>query len=244
MTSQSGYQSGADAALIDQIVDGNKILAKNKIVDAFGHLSARHPKDPNLYLIARHLAPQLVKPEDIVSFTLDNEPAAETSFRYYSERFIHGAIYRARPDVQAIVHCHAPALIPFGATRYTLKPIFHMCGFLGYGCAHYDIRDASGPTDMLVRDAIRAASLAQALGDKPMVLMRGHGATIVGSSIVQAVHRSYYATINAQLQMDALRLGEPIYLEEEEAKLSAAANDHSADRAWALWKTELDDGKE
>lgn len=242
MAAQPDYQCGADAALVEQIVDGNRILAKNKIVDAFGHLSARHPADPNLYLIARHLAPDLVEPKDIVAFKLDNEPAIETGFRYYSERFIHGAIYRARPDVQAIVHCHAPALIPFGATRYSLRPIFHMCGFLGYGCAHYDIKDASGATDMLVRDAVRAAALAKALGDKPIVLMRGHGATVVGKSIVQAVHRTYYATVNAQLQMDALRLGEPIYLDDEEAKLSAAANDHSADRAWALWKNELAGG--
>ena len=238
--SQPDYQCGADPALIQQIVDGNRILAKNKIVDAFGHLSARHPSDPNLYLVARHLAPDLVKPEDIVAFKLDSEPVVATDFRFYSERFIHGAIYRARPDVHAIVHCHAPSLIPFGVTRYSLRPIFHMCGFLGYGCAHYDIKEASGATDMLVRDAVRAAALAKELGDKPMVLMRGHGATVVGKSIIQAVHRTYYATVNAQLQMDALRLGEPVYLDDDEAKLSAAANDHSSDRAWALWKNELD----
>eukprot|EP01037_Dinobryon_pediforme_P002176 gene2176-2214_t len=241
MTSALPYQLNAPQALIQEIVDANHILAHHKIVDAFGHVSARHPDDPNTYLIARHLAPNLVTPADILAFDLDSEPSVATDMRSYSERFIHGEIYRVRPDVMAIVHCHAPPLIPFGATRNNrLRPIFHMCGFLGYGCASYDIRDKSGWTDMLVRDATRAKALADSLGDKPIVLMRGHGATVVGGSVVQAVHRTYYATVNAQLQAEAMRLGEPIYMEDEEAKLAAAANDGSALRAWGLWKNEIE----
>lgn len=233
------YQCGAPASLIQVLVDANRILARHRIVDAFGHVSARHPDHPRTYLISRSVAPNLVSPADIMAFDLDSDAKVVTDMRSYSERFIHGEIYKARPDVMAIVHCHAQPLIPFGATRNALKPIFHMCGFLGQGCAHYDIRDKSGWTDMLVRDAGRARNLAVSLGSKPIVLMRGHGATVVGTNVIQAVHRTYYATVNAQLQAEALRLGTPIYLEEEEARLAAAANDFSAERAWALWKDEV-----
>jgi len=242
MSDKPAYQCGAPASLIQELVDANHILARHRIVDAFGHVSARHPDDPQTYLLSRSIAPNLVAPADIMAFDLDSEVRVVTDMRSYSERFIHGEIYKARPDVMSIVHCHAPPLIPFGATRNALRPIFHMCGFLGFGCAHYDIRDKSGWTDMLVRDAGRACDLAQSLGDKPIVLMRGHGATVVGITVIQAVHRTYYATVNAQLQAEALRLGTPIYLEDEEARLSAAANDFSAERAWALWKDELDRG--
>ena len=244
MSVSPAYQCDAPTALIQEIVDANRILARHRIVDAFGHVSARHPEDPETYLISRSIAPNLVTPADIMAFDLDSEARRGTDMRSYSERFIHGAIYRKRPDVMAIVHCHAPPLIPFGATRNSLRPIFHMCGFLGFGCAHYDIRDRSGSTDMLVRDAVRAQELAEALGDKPIVLMRGHGATVVGSGVIQAVHRTYYATVNARLQAEAVQLGEPIYLEDEEARLCAAANDFSAERAWALWKNEVDEAQQ
>ncbi len=241
MTDTPAYQCGAPASLIQQLVDANRILARYRIVDAFGHVSARHPEDAQTYLISRSIAPNLVSTADIMAFDLDSEAKVETEMRSYSERFIHGEIYKARPDVMSIVHCHAQPLIPFGATRNALKPIFHMCGFLGFGCAHYDIRDKSGWTDMLVRDPGRARDLAASLGDKPIVLMRGHGATVVGVTVIQAVHRTYYATVNAQLQSESLRLGTPIYLEDEEARLAAAANDGSAERAWNLWKDEVGD---
>lgn len=239
MTETPAYQCGAPPSLVRDLVDANRILARHQIVDAFGHVSARHPDDPNTYLISRSLAPNLVAPTDIMALDLESEPRVDSGMRSYLERFIHGEIYRARPDVMAVVHCHAQPLIPFGATRNALRPIFHMCGFLGQGCAQYDIRDRSGWTDMLVRDGDRARDLARSLGDKPIVLMRGHGATVVGNTVVQAVHRTYYATVNAHLQAEALKLGTPIYLEEEEARLAAEANDTSAERAWQLWLDEL-----
>ena len=138
------------------------------------------------------------------------------------------------------MHCHAAGLIPFGATRSTLRPIYHMSGFLGCGCAQFDVRDSSGMTDMLIRDPSRARALAVALGDKPIVLMRGHGATIIGTTIRQVVYRSVYANTNAALQLEALRLGEPIYLDPEEARLAAEGNDKSLDRAWNLWKRDIE----
>ena len=228
--------NGADPTVIADLVTGNHILFDQNIVDAFGHLSVRHDQNPNQYLMSRHLAPGLVTEADLLAFDLDSNPVIDLGVRYYSERFIHGEIYKARPDVVAIVHCHAPALIPFAATRQALRPIYHMSGFLGCGCAQFDIRDSAGQTDMLVRDPSRARALALALGTKPMALMRGHGATIVGSSIRQVVYRSVYATMNARLQLDAVRLGEPIFLDAEEAALASASNDKSLDRAWNLWK--------
>lgn len=227
--------------MIQDLVLGNKILYHQKVVDAFGHVSVRHDKDPNRYLMSRYVPPGLVTPDDIVTFDLDSQPLDKTGLRYYSERFIHGEIYKIRPDVHAIVHCHAPQLIPFGATGYPLRPLYHMSAFLecrGRGVPIFDIRAAAGPTDMLIRTPDLGAALARSLEDKPMVLMRGHGATLVGVSIKQVVFRSVYAVQNAALQVDALRLGEPVYLEGEEAVKAAETSDRVVERPWSLWRSE------
>ena len=224
------------ADLVDELVVGNRIIFDQKVVDAFGHISVRHDKDPTKYLMARHLAPGLVTAADITIFDLDSNPVADNSSRYYSERFIHGEIYKVRPDVNAVVHCHAPQLIPFGTTTAPLRPIFHMSGFLGAGAPVFEIREAGGMTDMLIRTPHLGQALAGALGDKPIILMRGHGATLVGASIKQVVYRSVYAAANAGLQMEALRLGDVMFLSPEEAAMAAASNDKSIERPWALWK--------
>jgi HCOMODA/2-hydroxy-3-carboxy-muconic semialdehyde decarboxylase len=228
----------ASGDLLDELVTGNHILSQQKIVDAFGHISVRHDKDPGKFLMSRHLAPGLVSPKDIVTFDLDCNPVANPAKRYYSERFIHGEIYKSRPEVTSVVHCHAPSLIPFGATRTPLKPIYHMSGYLGAGVPVFDIRQSFGMTNMLIRTAELGRALAVSLGNKPMVLMRGHGATMVGHSIKQVVYRAIYAAINAAMQMDALRLGSPTYLEGDEARLAGEGNDRSLDRAWGYWVNE------
>ena len=148
--------------------------------------------------------------------------------RVYLERFIHAEIYRARPGVQAVVHSHSPSVIPFGVTREPLRPIFHMCGFLGEGAALFDIRDAAGDTDMLVSNGTLGAALAAALGDRSTVLMRGHGSTVVGDSVEQAVYRAIYAEVNARLQLQATQLGPVTYLNAQEAAKSACAQRRSA----------------
>jgi ribulose-5-phosphate 4-epimerase/fuculose-1-phosphate aldolase len=222
--------------LVEELVIGNRIIFDQKIVDAFGHISVRHDKDPSKYLLSRNLAPGLVTAADILVFDLDSNPLGDTSGDYYSERFIHGEIYKARPDVVAVIHCHAQQLIPFGVTKAKLRPIYHMSGFLGLGAPVFEIRDAGGMTDMLIRTPHLGKALAASLADKPIVLMRGHGATMVGGSIKQVVYRSIYAALNAGLQMDALRLGEPNFLEPQEAANAAAANDKVIERPWALWK--------
>ena len=230
--------------LLDELVTGNRILHDRQIVDAFGHLSVRDPRDPGRYLMSRHLAPGLVTAKDITLFDLDsNRVGGAEAPRYYSERFIHGEIYKTRPDVLSIVHCHAPQLIPFGATRQPLRPIYHMSGFLGAGVPVFEIRETGGMTDMLVRTPELGAALARRLGDKPVVLMRGHGATMVGGSIRQSVYRAIYAAANAGLQQNALILGEPEFLTSEEAVKAAESNDKSLDRAWNLWAREATRGK-
>ncbi|MDE2229589.1 MAG: class II aldolase/adducin family protein [Alphaproteobacteria bacterium] len=221
--------------LVNTLVIANRILFDHDVVDAFGHISVRHDKDPAKFLMSRHLAPGLVTAKDIVTFDRDANAVADPAQRYYSERFIHSEIYKRRPDVVAVVHCHAPPLIPFGATRTPLQPIYHMSAYIGAGTPVFDIREAAGMTDMLIRTPALGAALAETLADKPLVLMRGHGATMVGAGIPQVVYRAIYAKLNAALQMDALKLGTPIYLAPEEAAKAAAANDRSLERAWNLW---------
>jgi len=222
--------------LVDDLVVANHILYDQRVVDGFGHVSVRHPENPGRYLISRSLAPALVTADDIVELNLDSTPAAAGTPGSYLERFIHGEIYRARPDVMAVVHSHSAAVIPFGVVPgATLKAISHMGGFIGEGAPVFEIRDTVPASDMLVRTPELGAALAKALGDHGMVLMRGHGATMVGFSVRQAVYRAVYAELNARLQSEALRLGAPNYLTREEAAGAALANDNNMERAWDLW---------
>ena len=234
-TIKSSRLPPAGRDLVDTLVIANRILFDHDVVDAFGHISVRHDQDPTKFLMSRHLAPGLVTAKDIVIFDLDASPVANPARRYYSERFIHSEIYKRRPDVVSVVHCHAPPLIPFGSTRTPLQPLYHMSAYLGVGTPVFDVREAAGMTDMLIRTPALGAALAEALADKPLVLRRGHGATIVGNGIRQVVYRAIYAKLNAALQMDALRLGTPVYLAREEAEKAAAAIDGSLERAWNLW---------
>jgi ribulose-5-phosphate 4-epimerase/fuculose-1-phosphate aldolase len=228
----------ADPAVIEDLVDANHILYDQRVVDGFGHVSVRHPGRWDRFLISRSMAPALVTSADIMEIDLDGRPTAHDAPTSYLERFIHGEIYRARPDVIAIVHSHSQGIIPFGVVPgATLKPISHMGGFLGTGAPVFEIRDAAGPaSDMLVKTPELGQALAQSLGAHNIVLMRGHGSTVVGTNLRQAVYRAVYAEANARLQSEALRLGSPVYLTLEEAEGAAKANDAQQDRAWQLWK--------
>jgi HCOMODA/2-hydroxy-3-carboxy-muconic semialdehyde decarboxylase len=200
----------------------------------------RHDKDPEKYVMSRHLAPALVTEKDLLTYNLDSEPVPATKHRLYSERFIHGEIYKVRPDVMSIVHCHAAALIPFGITKAELQPVYHVSAFLGSGVPKFDIRDKAGMTNMLVRTAQLGQDLAASLGDKEVVLMRGHGATMVSKSIKGAVYRAMYSMSNAQIQLEAMRLGEVTYLAPEEARLHAEYIDEVVFRPWNMWKREVE----
>ena len=230
------------AALIDDLVTANHILYKEGVVDGFGHVSVRHPEAPERYFLARSLAPAVVRREDILEFDLDSNAMDARGARPYLERFIHGEIYRARPEVHAIVHSHSPSVIPFGVTHTTLKPIFHLGGFLGGGTPIFEIRDTAGDnTDMLIRTPQLGVALARTLGSASYALMRGHGSVAVGSSLKQVVYRAIYGEVNARLQSEALRLGTVTYLNDAEAANAAATNDQMVDRPWELWKKRVAD---
>ena len=225
-------------ALIDDLVSANHILFKEGVVDGFGHVSVRDERNPERFLLARSIAPATVRARDVMEFGMDGEPLSPRGRKPYLERYIHSEIYRVRPEVVAVVHSHSPALIPFGITGTSLKPVFHMSGFLGSATPIFEIREAGGPaTDMLIRDRKLGAALARALGRSPFALMRGHGAVAVGATLKQTVYRAIYAEVNARLQAEAMRLGAVNYLNEEEAVNAARTNDGVVDRPWELWKT-------
>ncbi|HEX9557003.1 MAG TPA: class II aldolase/adducin family protein [Reyranella sp.] len=229
-----------DATLIEDLVVANRVLADLGVLDGFGHVSVRHDKDANRYLMSRSMAPALVKADDVLEYDLESTAVDAKGRALFLERFIHGEIYKARPEVRAIVHSHSPSVIPFGVSRTRLQPIYHMSSFLGLDVPVFEIRDIAGPaSDLLVRNAQIGAALAKVLGDKTVVLMRGHGSVTVGTSIPQVVFRAYYAEMNARLQSEAIKLGAVTYLSAEEAAASAKTNDALVMRPWELWKRKV-----
>jgi ribulose-5-phosphate 4-epimerase/fuculose-1-phosphate aldolase len=225
------------AKLVDDLVAANRILVDQGVLDGYGHVSVRHPGEPGRYLMARSVAPELVTPQDVLDHDLEGRTPSAPDARLYLERFIHGEIYRARPDVNAVVHSHAPSLIPFGVTGIPLRPLYHMSAFLAAGVPLFDIRAAAGESDMLVRTPALGKALAQTLGSHAVALMRGHGAVIVGQDLQHAVFRSVYTEMNARLQAQAMALGRKVtYLDPEEARRAEAALDGTLSRPWELWR--------
>jgi ribulose-5-phosphate 4-epimerase/fuculose-1-phosphate aldolase len=228
---------GVDAGLIEDIVAGSRILADFGVLDGFGHVSARHPSNPNRFLMSRSLAPALVTADDIMEFDLDGNAVDARGRPVFLERFIHSEIYKARPDVMSVVHTHSAGVIPFTVTQVPLRPLYHNPAFLAAGAPVWDIRNDFGETDMLVRDSPRGKSLAQRLGDRSVVLMRGHGDVTVGPAVKVAVFRAYYTDINARLQSQAIALGGEInFLTPTEGAKADAVNLAVLDRVWNLWK--------
>ena len=227
----------ADPALLDDLVAANHILYDQGVLDGFGHVSARHDKDPSRYLLSRSMAPALVGHDDIIEYDLDSNPVDAQGRASYLERYIHGEIYKVRPDVRAVVHSHSPSVIPFADTGVPLRPMNHIAGFLGTGAPVFEIRDAGGPaTDMLIRNAELGRALAATLGGHQIVLMRGHGSVAAGQSIRHVVFRAVYTEVDARMEAEAIRLGTPTFLNAEEAAAAMKTNDALVERPWALWK--------
>ena len=228
----------ADPELLLDLIAANRTLAALGIVDAFGHVSVRHDKDPNRFLMSGSRAPELVSHSDIIEYTLDAVPIDLNGRSQYSERYIHAEIYKARPDVFAVVHNHSPSVIPFGVSSVPIQPVYHMAGFIGEGIPIYDIREESGMTSMLVNDARKGSALATELGDRPAVLMRGHGVAVSGPSIPFAVGRSIYLEVNAAIQLQAIGLGGSVtYLDPAEAQAVLDAGENRRyERPWELWR--------
>ena len=227
----------AKRELIEDLVVANRILFDQAVLDGFGHVSARDDANPDRFLLARSMAAGLVEDGDIMEFDLDGAPVDARGRAVFLERFIHSEIYRARPEVQAVVHSHSPNLVPFGVTPAALRPLYHMTGFLGDGVPVFEIRKVAGEeTNLLITDGRLGKALAETLGPRPAALMRGHGSVVVGGSVQQAVYRAIYMELNARLQSEAIRLGRVNYLTAAEAREGAAVNDRMLHRPWELWK--------
>ena len=226
----------ASRALVEDLVAASRVLAMHEVLDAYGHVSARSDKRPDRFLMSRSLAPALVTAADLMELDLDSEPPKDKR-KGFLERYIHGEIYRARPDVMAVVHSHSASVIPFGVTRTKLRPVYHMGSFLWSGTPIFEIRKVKEKNDLLIRDRPLGRALAESLGPCTCVLMRGHGMTVVGGSVPEAVFRSIYTEMNARLQIQASRLEGPIeFLSEDEGRLSEATNRGTLERPWELWK--------
>jgi len=233
-----------DRTILEDVAAANRILVDQGVFDAAGHVSLRHPGHAERFLMSRGLAPQMVTADDIMEFDLDGNAVDARGRSLFLERFIHSEIYRARPDVMSVVHTHSPGVIPYTISQVPLRAVFHNAAFLAAGAPIWDIRKAFGETDMLVRDVAIGKDLALTLGDKSVVLMRGHGDVTVGPSVKLAVFRAYYTEVNARLQAQAIGLGGPVtYLTPEESaqfpeaalggsKASEAAPDD--DDMWSL----------
>jgi ribulose-5-phosphate 4-epimerase/fuculose-1-phosphate aldolase len=229
--------------LVDDLVAANRILAMHGVLDAYGHVSVRSPAHPDRFLMSRSLAPQLVNGRDIQEHGADSEPLAGAR-KPYLERFIHGEIYRTRPDVVAVVHSHSQSVIPFGISRTKLRPVYHMASFLWSGVPVFDIRKTRRHNDLLIRDPLLGKALARSLGKCACVLMRGHGMTVVGESLPEVVFRAVFTEQNARLQMQAASLEGPLrFLSDEEGRRATESNRPTIERPWELWKAQTLRGK-
>ena len=223
---------------LQDLVAAYRTLAAHGVIDAYGHVSLRSPRNPERYYLARSVAPELVTPEDLIEYDLDSHPMNAGGRESVNERFIHGEIYRARPEVMCVVHNHSPSVIPFSVTGVPMRALYHMASFVGEGLPNFEIRDVRKGTDLLVKDAALGKALAATLAKKPAALMRGHGSVVVGENLPRAVGRSVYLEQSARMQMQAIALAGPggdiAYLDDAEVQASVARQDYY--RAWPLWR--------
>jgi HCOMODA/2-hydroxy-3-carboxy-muconic semialdehyde decarboxylase len=230
------------AERIADLAAASRILVAHGVVDGFGHVSMRHPTAPERYLMARSIAPALVTPKDIMEYDLDSNPVNANGRSSFLERFIHGEIYKARPDIMAVVHSHSPSVIPFGLVGVPMQAMFHNAAFLAVGVPVFDIREGFGATDLLVSDGKKGVALTKVMGDKDLVLMRAHGSVACGPTLQTAVFRAVYAEVNCRIQhwTAALGRGAPMAaLDREEGRLADAVNQTAGMRAWDLWRTQI-----
>ncbi len=225
-----------------QVALGNRILANEGALDAFGHVSMRNPANPDRYFLSRSRAPELVEPDDVLEYDLDSNVITPTDQRLYAERVIHGEIYKARPDVMAVVHHHAPAVMPFCISGVELQPVMHLGAIVGHKVPMWDQYDEFGDTNLLLVKPEEGASLARTLGQAPLVLMKGHGATVVASTIQELMFRTVYSCRNAEYQYAAAMLGKVVPLRPGEVDLAAQINamPTATFRTWEYWQVRLE----
>ena len=228
--------------LIADLAAASRILAERGVVDGFGHVSMRHPDAPDRYLMARAIAPALVTPDDIVEYDLDSNPCNANGRGSFLERFIHGEIFKARSDLNSVVHSHSPSVVPFGLAGVKMQAMFHNAAFLAQGVPVFDISEKFGDTNMLVCDCAKGVALANSLGSKDIAMMRAHGSVACGPTLQTAVFRAVYTEVNARIQhwTAALAGSGPIAaLNEEEGRLADQPNQTAGMRAWDLWREQV-----
>ena len=225
--------------IINDVVIGNRILAREGVLDAFGHISHRHPEDPTRYLLSRSRSPELVTAADVLEFTLDGKPVVANGPEPYTERFIHGGIYERFPEIMSVVHSHAPSVLPFTISSVPLKAVIHVASRCGCNVPVWDIRKKFGDTRLLVTNMAQGRDLAEslALGDGGVVLMRGHGFAAAGTTIQDVVKTSVYLPQNAQVLAEAIRLGGDVFYLSEGEVLARSTSSIGHDRAWEYWAT-------
>ena len=225
-------------SLIEDLAAANRILAEQGVIDGYGHVSVRSDRDANRYFLSRAIAPELVTEEDIMEYDLDSNPVDPRGRESVRERFIHGEIYKARSEVNAVVHNHSPSVVPFSVTSVPMRPLFHMAAFVGKGVPNFEIRDVEKGTDLLVKTSYLGQALAKTLAGCPAALMRGHGSVTVGESLPRAVGRSIYLEMSARMQLQAIAIAGPggkiAYLDEGEVRASVPVQDYK--RAWPMWR--------
>lgn len=221
-----------------EVVLANRILAHHGIIDAYGHVSVRSEKDSARYLLGRSIAPETMREEDIIEYDLDSNPLDANGRESVRERYIHGEIYKTRPEVVAVVHNHSPTVVPFSVTGVTMRAVFHMAAFIGDGLPVFEIRDAQKGTDLLVKTPYLGQALAKTLGAKSAALMRGHGSVVVGENLPRAVGRSIYLEASARMQLQAAMLAGPggkiVFMDESEVAASVPPQEYN--RAWPRWR--------
>ncbi|HEY2137033.1 MAG TPA: class II aldolase/adducin family protein [Xanthobacteraceae bacterium] len=222
--------------LLDELVTANRILAREEVVDSFGHISVRHPDRPDRFFLSRARAPDCIEREDIMEFGLDGEPVDAAGRKPYLERFIHGAVYEAKPDVNSVVHNHSPSVIPFGVTGTTIRPLLHTCACMGHELPIWDSGDKFGDTNMLVSNIAMGRDLARRLGANRAALLRGHGSVVSAKAIREVVYISVYLEVNARLQIQAMGMGKIKFLTSGEVdQILSTTGAVAFDRAWENW---------
>ena len=226
-----------DRATLEDLAAASRILADQGVFDAAGHVSMRHPGHPERFLMSRSLAPQMITADDIMEFDIDSNPIDARGRNAFIERYLHGEIFRARPDVMAIAHSHSPSTIAFGLSNVPMRAMYHNAAFLAAGVPVFDIRDKFGATDIVISSGEKGAALAKVLADKPVGLLRAHGMVATGPSLPVAVFRAIFTVTSASIQHQALALGGPVAaLDAEEGRLADVVNVQTVGRSWDLWK--------
>ena len=226
--------------VLEDLAAASRILVDQGVFDAAGHVSMRHPRNADRFFMPRSLAPALVTADDIMEFTLDCEACDARGRAPFIERYLHGGIYKKRPDVMAIAHGHSAAVIPFGLVATPMRATYHNAAFLAAGVPVFDIRNKFGATDIVISSAEKGAALAEALGDKAVLLLRAHGFVAVAPTLQSAVFRAIFTEVSARVQLQAAALGGPIAaLDEEEGRKADAINLATVGRSWELWKSRV-----